>query len=211
MLRFRDIINEAPIQINSMLVFCPMSNIIRQNFWCRVPKWIKHKPPVPNNWGSSLLVLEGHRSTTSSVVFSSDGTLLASSADNGEIRLWNTVTGEARGFIQCLRAELRKINFSARFSIREMVFSPDNKFFAYSDNTFPRNIKIWDIKNFKRLKRLGLGYNSDDLPDSDISMAFSHNERILFAHQYCNFRNRLPFGTQAVLQIAVIRISACPD
>jgi WD40 repeat protein len=186
MLRFRDIINEAPIQISSLLVFCPTSSIIRQTFRCRVPKWIKQEPSVPNNWGSSLLVLEGHKSTTSSVVFSSDGALLASSADNGEIRLWNTVTGEARGVIRRLRAR------PARFSIREMAFSPDNQFFAYTDIEFPL-IEIWDIKKRKVLKELWLGYNSDDLSHSNISMAFSHDQGILFAHQFSNFQNRITF------------------
>ncbi|KAI5792731.1 hypothetical protein FPQ18DRAFT_291628 [Pyronema domesticum] len=140
-----------------------MSNIIRQNFWCRVPKWIKHKPPVPNNWGSSLLVLEGHRSTTSSVVFSSDGTLLASSADNGEIRLWNTVTGEARGFIQCL----------LEGSYASSILSPNRLLEAVIPEDYDKTIQILNNNNRKTLETL-TGHQA-----KVTAMAFSPNGKLL--------------------------------
>ena len=79
-----------------------------------------------------LQTLEGHRGSVYSVVFSPDGSLLASGSWNNTIRLWDAETG---AHLQTLEGH--------RGSVNSVVFSPDGSLLASGsrDNT----IRLWEI------------------------------------------------------------------
>ncbi|KAF2679909.1 WD domain protein [Lentithecium fluviatile CBS 122367] len=77
-LRFRHILEEAPLQIySSALVFTPEASIIRRAFVDEIPRWIKMLSKREVDWDACRSVLEGHTSWVSAVAFSPDGQLAA--------------------------------------------------------------------------------------------------------------------------------------
>jgi WD40 repeat protein len=58
-----------------------------------VPRWIQRLPNVQKDWSVLLQTLKGHSRDVSSVAFSLDGKLLASS--DKTVKLWNAGTGAA--------------------------------------------------------------------------------------------------------------------
>ncbi|SPJ87080.1 uncharacterized protein FTOL_12105 [Fusarium torulosum] len=93
-LSYRWIIDTAPLQIYaSAIVFAPTQSIVRQTFEQHLPDWVSLLPKVDLNWNAVLQTLEGHTSLVNSVVFSSDGTLIASGSWDRTIKIWNVATG----------------------------------------------------------------------------------------------------------------------
>ncbi|MBD2727991.1 ribosome assembly protein 4 [Nostoc sp. FACHB-892] len=95
----------------------------------------------PENKFQELNTLEGHNSSVSSVVFSSDGQRLASASVDNTIKLWDVASGKA---VQTLTG-----HSSAVISV---VFSPDGQRLASAsaDNT----IKLWDVASGKAVQTL---------------------------------------------------------
>jgi len=82
--------------------------------------------------GKEQFTLEGHDSRITSAIFSSDGQRIATSSDDGTVRLWDTEDGwqialfeEDRQFV----------------CVHEVVFSPNGQQIASTDSE--SNIRIW--------------------------------------------------------------------
>lgn len=90
---------------------------------------------------SGTLTLEGHTDAVTSVVFSPDGTVLASSSVDGTVRLWNPVTGDA---LFTLEGHTGAVN--------QVDFSPDGAILASAgeDGT----IRLWDAATGQEIKVL---------------------------------------------------------
>lgn len=107
-------------------------SIVRNRYWSQRPNWIKTFPSVEENWSGSLQTLEGHSDKVSTVVFSTDGQLLASSSYDHTIRVWDSNTGALQRTLQ---------NFNRATAV---TISHDNgRLAATSDD---RIVRVWDIK-----------------------------------------------------------------
>jgi WD40 repeat protein len=129
----RFIIEKAPLQVyTSALIFTPKLSIIRNRYWNQRPDWIKRFPSVEKNWSGSLQTLEGHSDRVSTVTFSPDGHLLASSSYDHTVRVWDVETG-------ALQRRLEGFN-----RVTAVTFSHDNRRLATTSDD--RIVQVWDIK-----------------------------------------------------------------
>ncbi|KAK5988045.1 Vegetative incompatibility protein HET-E-1 [Cladobotryum mycophilum] len=134
-LSFRLAIESAPLQTyTSALIFAPTSSTIRETFETKYsPGWIIPKPSVQSEWNACLQTLEGHEGWVRSVLFSPDGTQLASASYDGTVKIWDRVTGA------CLR--------TLRHGVRDydgpeaVAFSPNGMQLASASEN---SIKIWN-------------------------------------------------------------------
>ncbi|MDE2827369.1 MAG: T9SS type A sorting domain-containing protein [Bacteroidota bacterium] len=81
---------------------------------------------------------EGHTNDINSVVFSPDGTRLASGTDDNTIRLWDVATGQ----------ELRRIDRHVeryRKPVNSVAFSPDGTHLASGSKGEVRNVCLWRV------------------------------------------------------------------
>jgi len=92
---FKRAIEQSPLQVYiSGLVFSPYCSLAKANLKNEWPKWITTRPAVEENWGACLQTLEGHGGGVNSVVFSGDGSRLASaSSDDRTVKIWDARSG----------------------------------------------------------------------------------------------------------------------
>lgn len=113
----------------------PVSQIIAPEFKKRTAPgskpWFHNKCKTKDAQALSL-VLEGHNSWITSCIFSPDGQLLATSANDFTIRLWNVHTGSE---LAVLEGHTNLINTYA--------FSPDSKTLVSSGHD--STIRLWDV------------------------------------------------------------------
>ncbi|MYF64401.1 MAG: T9SS type A sorting domain-containing protein, partial [Rhodothermaceae bacterium] len=95
--------------------------------------------------GQELLRLVRHIHDVNSVVFSPDGTQLASGSDDHTIRLWDLITGE----------ELRRFDRHVR-DVNSVVFSLDGTHLASGSDD--GTIRLWDIASGREIDLLDHGY-----------------------------------------------------
>ena len=88
------------------------------------------KPDKILHRGDTLGFLTGHMGSINSVVFSPDGTTLASGSTDKTIRLWNAVTGQ------------HKATLGHGDKVESVVFSPDGATLASRSDT---TVQLWDV------------------------------------------------------------------
>lgn len=112
-LRFRYIVGVAPLQLYiSGLTFAPTRSMINQCFLKERPDWISIPRNIEDNWDAQLQTLEGHNEEVQSIVFSSNGLLLASYAKDNTIKVWETATGTLRQTFTGYRHRIICVAFS---------------------------------------------------------------------------------------------------
>ena len=83
--------------------------------------------------GHCVQVLNGHENGVFSSRFNTDGSLLASSSEDGSIRLWDVQTG------QCLQRLVGHSN-----CVWSISFAPDGRTLVSS--SLDETIKLWDVE-----------------------------------------------------------------
>ncbi|EFR02261.1 hypothetical protein MGYG_05262 [Nannizzia gypsea CBS 118893] len=132
-LKNRQMVDTAPLQLyNSGLVFAPRTAVTRKFFEMDFPKWLSRLPNVEETWSAHIQALEGHGHWVTSVAFSPNGQLLASSSLDKTVRLWETATG---ALYQTLEGH--------DDGVTSVVFSPDGRLLASASRDTV--IRLWDM------------------------------------------------------------------
>ncbi|KAL9568837.1 hypothetical protein ACKAV7_007054 [Fusarium commune] len=165
-LNYRWIIDTAPLQLYaSAIVFAPNQSIMRQTFKHYLPGWISLLPKVDSNWDAVLQTLEGHTNWVSSVVFSNDGTLIASGSHDKTVKIWNIATGKEE---QTLKGHTN--------SVSSVVFSNNGKLIA--SGSYDNTVKIWNIATGKEEQTLKGHINWVS------SVVFSNDSKLIASGSY---------------------------
>ncbi|KIW16082.1 hypothetical protein PV08_06133 [Exophiala spinifera] len=137
----RYIADLAPLQIySSAMIFAPQTSIVR-NICSQTPIWIQRYPITPVTWSAELQKLEGHSDSVNAVTFSPDDSLLASAADDGTVKLWNSSTGQ----------EVQTLNGHTK-SVTEMAFSPDGSLLASTSSD--QTVSLWNSSTGQEVQML---------------------------------------------------------
>jgi WD40 repeat protein len=158
----RSAIEQAPLQVYcSALIFALIKSTVRKQFEDKIPTWIRRLSKVHEEWSALLVTLEGHTDLVKSVAFSPDGALLASTSDDGTIRLWDTVTGAA---LNTLEGHMDCVNSVVFLHTGKLLAS------ASSDTT----IRLWDTATGVALNTFSAKTLVGHAPQVN-SVAFSHD------------------------------------
>ncbi|KAF2835297.1 HET-domain-containing protein [Patellaria atrata CBS 101060] len=133
-LRFRPILEDAPLQIySSALIFAPEISIIRKTFIEHIPGWITQLSKMKDDWDTCRNTLEGHTESVNAVALSPDGQAMVSASDDCTVMLWDSKTGAG---LSTLEGHTRSVN--------AVAFSPDGQVVASA--SYDRTVRLWDSK-----------------------------------------------------------------
>lgn len=134
-----DIAQDVPLQLySSAIIFSSPKGIVQERCM-RTPTWIEQCNVVPaacSDLFRSYSTKRSADSTTHKLVYSVNGTLLASFFGQ-TVRLWNAVTGKA-----CPTQRTKPQRWGASLTPDKSVFSPDNSGFAAVANTI---VCLWHL------------------------------------------------------------------
>ncbi|KAF1978793.1 hypothetical protein BU23DRAFT_524319 [Bimuria novae-zelandiae CBS 107.79] len=131
-LRFRHILQHAPLQIySSALIFAPEASIIQNAFVDEMPGWVKALSKREDAWDACRSVLEGHTDSVSAVAFSPDGQLVASASWDKSVRVWEAATGSCRSVLK-----------GHTSYVSAVAFSPDGQLVASASRD--KTVRVWE-------------------------------------------------------------------
>ena len=131
----RGVIENAPLQAyHSALIFSPSHSLTRYLFKNEEPQWVTAKSAIGSTWGACLQTLEGHNDWVNSVVFSPDGSRIASGSYDNTVRIWDAVNGDSLCTLE-----------GHSSSVNSVAFSPDGSRIASGSDD--KTVRIWDAGN----------------------------------------------------------------
>jgi WD40 repeat protein len=116
---------------------CSLLDVTPETLRSSIPRLASTTEP---QWGH-MRVRKGHASLVFSVVFSPDGTRIASGSRDGTVRIWDTQTG---GQLALFEGHTETVS--------SVVFSPDGTRIASGSSD--KTVRIWDTQTGKQLALL---------------------------------------------------------
>ncbi|KAE8328414.1 hypothetical protein BDV39DRAFT_203937 [Aspergillus sergii] len=118
MITFRSVMEKAPLQIYvSALLFAPKRSLVRECFGKEIPKWIKKRPNIPDNWNPLLHTIQGHSDNVLCVRCSPNGKLVASASEDHTVRLWDVSTWRCLQVLRGHEAYVNTVKFLSNTSL----------------------------------------------------------------------------------------------
>jgi WD40 repeat protein len=153
-------IESYPLQTyTSALLFSPTQSLVKQLFQHEEPDQCTVTPPMSDNWSACLQTLEGHSSMVSSMAFSHDSAMLASTSYK-TVNIWDAASGARLQTLTGHAGDVSSVTF-ARNSTKLASVSSDT-------------VKIWDASSGACLKTF----------EGHKNVAFSHDLAIMASAPY---------------------------
>jgi WD40 repeat protein len=141
-LTFAESIRLAPLQIYSAgLYFSPEPSLIRTEFWRLRPGYLRVDTQLPGGRSACEHTLEGHSGGVNSVVFSPDGSRVASGSDDWTARIWDVQMGECQHTLK-----------GHSDGVIRVVFSSDGS--RVASGSWDTTVRIWDVQTGECLHTL---------------------------------------------------------
>ena len=133
-LTFSPILAQAPSQAySSAWHFSPLKSIIKSTFQDQAWQAVCVKSGILEQWSACLLTCEGHSDEVTGVVFSPDGSQLASGSGDRTVRVWDVQTSQCQYTLE-----------GHSGNIVSVVFSPDGSQLASGSRD--RTVRVWDVQ-----------------------------------------------------------------
>lgn len=120
---------DGDAQAKDTLLLCPEASITKQKLVPKLFPELEAWPSMEPTGDRPIKILEGHRDYVRSVVYSSDGSLLASASDDKLVIIWDATTGKAQHAFHDFDQWIYKVTISS------------SGFLAATDQT---SIRVWN-------------------------------------------------------------------